>query len=151
MSHPPLACPELIGFEAGQPHLIGSICADCGETYFPATTSCTRCLSDQLEPHALGRRGRLWSWTIQGFLPKAPYDGGETPESFRPYGVGYVEMSCGIKVESRLTIADPAELSIGMTMELILHPYRTSDDGSQLFTFAFRPANAIAGSFQHGQ
>jgi uncharacterized OB-fold protein len=151
MTHPPLACPELIDFDDGQPQLLGSACADCGEVYFPATASCTRCLSHRLKPHPLGRSGTLWSWTIQGFLPKAPYDGGETPETFQPYGVGYVEMSCGIKIESRLTVADPAVLAIGMPLELALVPYRSNADGSSVFTFAFQPAANNQGSFRHEQ
>ena len=140
MPHPPLACPELLRFEGDQPQLLGSECEACGEIYFPAATSCTRCLSSQMKAHDLGRDGTLWSWTIQGFLPKAPYDSSETPENFKPYGVGYVQMASGIKVESRLTVADPAELRIGMPLELTLVPYRATRDGSPIFTFAFCPA-----------
>ena len=111
MSSPVLACPGLLQMEGDRPHLIGSRCADCGEIYFPSAASCTRCRSTQLEPHDLGSSGVLWSWTIQGFLPKPPYNSGETADTFQPYGVGYVEMACGIKVESRLTVADPAALA----------------------------------------
>jgi len=87
----------------------------------------------------LGRSGVLWSWTIQSFLPKPPYDSGETAENFQPYGVGYVQMACGLKVESRLTEADPAALEIGMPMELVLIPYRTGADRAPVHTFAFQP------------
>ena len=82
----------------------------------------------------------LWSWTIQGFLPKAPYDSGETEADFRPYGVGYVEMPAGIKVESRPTVADPAALRTGMRMALTLVLYRVAPDGEPVFTYAFAPA-----------
>ena len=58
----------------------------------------------------LGHSGRLWSWTIQGFEPKPPYDGSSSHAGFEPYGVGYVELEGGLKVESRLTVADPARL-----------------------------------------
>lgn len=142
MPHPVLASPDLIRFEGDTPHLVGSRCDECGEVYFPATDSCTRCTATRMSPHDLGHRGTLWSWTIQGFLPKAPYNSGETPETFRPYGVGYVEMESGIKVESRLTVADEALLQIGMPLELTLIPYRTTGEGdeSEVFTFAFRPS-----------
>lgn len=139
MSHPVLACADLIRFDGDIPHLLGSRCDECGEVYFPATGSCTRCTATRLSPHDLGRHGTLWSWTIQGFLPKAPYNSGETPETFRPYGVGYVELESGIKVESRLTVADEADLQIGMSLELTLLPYRKTADG-EVYTFAFRPA-----------
>ena len=130
MSHPVLASPDLIRFEGDTPHLVGSRCDECGEVYFPATDSCTRCTATRMSAHDLGHRGTLWSWTIQGFLPKAPYNGGETPESFRPYGVGYVELPGEVRVEARLTESDPSELEIGMEMELTLVPDAT---------FAFKP------------
>jgi len=139
MSDPTLICPELIRLDGETPHLAGSRCDECGEVYFPAASSCTRCTATAMSPYDLGHRGILWSWTIQGFLPKAPYDGGETPESFVPYGVGYVEMDCGVKVESRLTVADETQLKIGMPLELTLIPYRSTSEDGEVSTFAFRP------------
>lgn len=150
MSHPVLACPELLRFEDDVPQLLGSECSDCGEAYFPAAAGCTRCLSPHMKARELGRHGTLWSWTIQAFLPKAPYDSGETAETFKPYGVGYVEMDCGIKIESRLTVADPEALRIGMALELTLIPYRMGADGAQTFTFAFQPARPAEQGAEHG-
>lgn len=150
MSDPALACPELFRFDGDVPQLLGSECNDCGETYFPAAASCTRCLSPHMKPRTLGRFGTLWSWTIQAFLPKAPYDSGETAETFKPYGVGYVEMDCGIKIEARLTVADPEALRIGIPLELTLIPYRVSADGAPTFTFAFQPAMPAKQGAKHG-
>ena len=140
MPHPVLASPDLIRFEGDTPHLVGSRCDECGEVYFPATDSCTRCTATRMSPQDLGRRGTLWSWTIQGFQPKAPYNGGEAEHEFRPYGVGYVEMPSGVKVESRLTIADPALLAIGMPLALTLLPYRQVPGEAPVYTYAFAPA-----------
>jgi uncharacterized OB-fold protein len=137
---PLLACDALIGLNNGRPHLLGSQCADCGEVYFPATDNCTRCLCTRMQACDLGRTGVLWSWTVQTFLPKAPYDSGETEATFRPYGVGYVQMACGIKVEARLTEADPDRLAIGMPMRLVLFPYRVDAHGESIHTFAFQSA-----------
>ena len=85
MSQPVLVCPELFRFEGDVPQLLGSECSDCGETYFPAATGCTRCLSPHMKLRELGRRGTLWSWTIQAFLPKSPYDSGETPDTLNTF------------------------------------------------------------------
>lgn len=142
-----LACPTLLrravvvggGQENAGYVLLGSRCKQCGEIYFPARSACTRCCATDSEEIELGNRGHLWSWTIQGFLPKLPYNSGETEQSFKPYGVGYVEMPSGIKIESRLTVADPAQLQIGMPMQLTLDPYRVTADGDRVFTFAFAP------------
>ena len=136
---PELACPHIRLREGARPVLMGSRCADCAEHYFPPCRSCTRCLSLKLEPCDLGDRGLLWSWTIQAFLPKAPYDGGETPETFQPYGVGYVEMPSGIKVEARLTVADATQLHIGMPMVLTVAHYGASEREAAARTFAFEP------------
>lgn len=137
---PELACPDLLDLTGGKPVLLGSRCRACGELYFPASHGCTCCCATDMEPHALGSEGRLWSWTIQGFQPKAPYKGGESEADFRPYGVGYVEMPCGVKVESRLTVADPALLKIGMPMALTLEAYRQVPGEAPVYTFAFAPA-----------
>ena len=56
-----------------------------------------------------------------------------------PFGVGYIDLG-DVKVESRLTTADPAALEHGMAMELTLVPLRTDDDGNPVMTFAFAPA-----------
>jgi hypothetical protein len=47
-----------------------------------------------------------------------------------------------VKVEARLTEADPAKLANGMEMELAIVPFRTDDDGNEVVTFAFRPVTS---------
>jgi uncharacterized OB-fold protein len=136
---PKLACPHLIRFDSGRPSLVGSRCVNCGEVYFPAAAGCTRCLSTDMAPADLGGEGVLWSWTIQDFLPKAPYNSGETEADFKPYGVGYVQMASGVKVESRLSVADPQALEIGMPMRLDLQPYGKTQQGESICTFVFSP------------
>jgi uncharacterized OB-fold protein len=145
-NQPTLASPQLLRVDGERPSLMGSRCRSCGEVYFPACRGCTRCLGTDLESFDIGSEGILWSWTVQGFLPKPPYNSGETEADFKPYGVGYVEMPSGIKIESRLTVADPAQLLIGMPMELALAPYRVTPDGQTVCTFVFGPArSALAG------
>jgi uncharacterized OB-fold protein len=134
-----LACPELLRRTATGWTLLGNRCDSCGEYYFPARAGCARCCGTALTPCDIGDRGILWSWTIQGFLPKSPYNSGESESTFKPFGVGYVQMSSGLKVESRLTVADPERLKIGAVMELVLEPYRTRAEGGDVATFAFRP------------
>ena len=60
-------------------------------------------------------------------------------ETFKPYGVGIVQLGDDVRVEGRLTVADPAELRIGMDLELVIVPFRTDDDGTEVMTYAFRP------------
>ena len=90
---------------------------------------------ERRQERRLGRRGTLWTWTIQCFPPKSPPYAGDA-EEFEPYGVGYVELPGEVRVEARLTEADPARLRIGMPMELVLVP---APGASGALTYAFPP------------
>jgi uncharacterized OB-fold protein len=110
---------------------------------FPTQGSCPRCTGSETETVELSRRGTLWTWTIQGFPPKAPpYIGDDNPKTFKPFGVGYVELPGEVKVEARLTVADPTKLHIGMEMEMVLVPLATDADGNEIMTFAFAPVES---------
>jgi uncharacterized OB-fold protein len=117
------------------PQLIGSKCADCGVMTFPTQADCPRCTGTRMEEALFDRRGTLWTFTTQQFIPKSPpYAVVETEETFVPYGVGYVEFEGQARVEGRLTEGDPAKLRIGMEMETVVVPLT---DG--VVTYAFKP------------
>jgi uncharacterized protein len=124
-----------------EPQLIGSRCGACGIITFPAQDSCPRCASTDMSEQLLARQGRLWAWTTQDFPPPSPPYTGPGGKDFVPFGVGYVELADEVKVETRLTEAEPAALEPGMEMELVLVPFRTDNDGNEVVTFAFRPIN----------
>jgi uncharacterized OB-fold protein len=107
---------------------------------FPVQGGCSRCGGASTETVELGRQGTLWTWTVQSYPPKAPpFAGNADPATFEPYGVGYVELDGKLLVESRLTLADPDRLEIGMSLELVIDPLYTNDHGDQVVTFAFAP------------
>jgi uncharacterized OB-fold protein len=130
----------LYTWPSASPQLIASKCTSCGEVAFPQQASCPSCASASTEEVLLSRRGTLWTWTIQQFPPPPPYIG--DTKDFVPYGVGYVELPEGIRVESRLTTSDPSQLEIGMEMALVIEKFTESDDGKDLMTFAFEPVTA---------
>lgn len=131
--------PDVFTWPADEPRLIGGRCGECSAVTFPRQGSCARCGSVEVEQHLLPRRGTLWTFTTQEFLPKEPYAGGETMETFRPYGVGIVQLGDEVRVEARLTVADPEQLQIGMDLELAIVPFRVEPDGTEVLTFAFAP------------
>lgn len=131
--------PDVFTWPDDEPRLIGGRCAGCGSVTFPQPPSCARCGAVEVERHLLPREGTLWTFTTQGFLPKEPYAGGETVETFQPFGVGIIELGDEVRVESRLTVADPEALDFGMPMELVVVPFRTEDDGTEVVTYAFAP------------
>lgn len=131
---------RILRWPSDEPVLLASRCLDCGDHVFPVQNGCPRCTSDASEVVELGSRGRLWTWTVQGFPPKAPpFLGDASPEGFRPFGVGYVELPGQLKIETRLTVADPAQLQIGMEMELVWDVLGADGEGNEIVTYAFAP------------
>lgn len=132
----------LFSWPSESPQLLGSRCRSCGRTEFPVKTSCPACSSSDVEEQLLPGKGTLWTWTVQRFLPKSPYNSGETMETFKPYGVGYLELPGAVRVEGRLTENDPDKLTIGMEMEVVFDVWNQDADGNDLVSFAFKPVEA---------
>jgi uncharacterized protein len=120
----------LFTWPSDEPRLIGS--RRDGVLSFPARPDEEQVL--------LSRRGTLWGFTTQQFRPPSPpYDGDDTPETFQPYALGYVELPGELLVQARFTESDPERLKIGQEMELRIVPYTTRPDGTAVLTFAFSP------------
>ena len=88
-----------------------------------------------MERIRLSSRGRLYSFTCQRFKPPAPYRGSE---HFQPYGVGMVELPEGLRITSVLDESDPAKLSIGMEMELVITKFFEDEDGREVLAYKFK-------------
>ena len=125
---------NLFTWPSDSPKLIGSKDTETGRYFFPAKNS------NQHEKVELSNKGKLWTWTVQRFLPKTPYIEHVAPEDFKPYAVGYIELPGEIMVESRLVGIDPEELEIGMEMELTIEPFVKNEEGEELLIFAFKPS-----------
>ena len=132
----------LFTWPSAKPALLGSRCKNCGIVAFPVAESCMACSGQDVAIEELPGKGTLWTWTVQQFMPKPPYHSNETAKTFRPNGVGYLELTGGVRVEGRLTENDPEKLSIGMEMEVVFEPYRTEDNGDEVISFFFKPLSA---------
>ncbi len=132
--------PEASTWPATNPQLLGSRCGSCNAVTWPKQGRCPRCSGPDMTDRLLPTRGTLVAWTTQGFVPKLPYAGKETADTFEPFGVGLVQLGDEVRVETRLTTADPAELKVGMELELTFVPLYTDDAGDEVMTVAFRPA-----------
>jgi uncharacterized OB-fold protein len=124
-----------------RPALLGAKCADCGAVTFPSSPGCPRCGEDHMESFELPTRGPLYTWTTQEFLPKEPYIGPETPKTFEPWAVGYVELGGELRVEGRLYQVDLDDLAFGMEFEVVVRPFRITEDGTEVYTFGFAPVS----------
>jgi len=130
----------VLDISGNTPRLKGGRCKSCGNHTFPMLPGCAKCTGAEIEPVLLGTEGTLWGWTVQAFPPKdPPYLGKNDPDTFEPFGVGYVELP-EVIVEARLTEAEPANLEEGMAMTLVTETLFTDADGNDVVTFAFAPA-----------
>jgi uncharacterized OB-fold protein len=131
--------PDISTWPDDNPQLIGSRCGECSATTFPTQRRCPRCSSADMSELLLPRRGTLVAWTTQGFVPKLPYAGSETADTFTPFGVGLVQLEDVVRVEGRLTENDPEKLQFGMEVELAIVPFYVDEEGNEVMTFAFAP------------
>lgn len=136
------ALADVFTWPADEPELIGGQCGDCGAVTFPTQSRCPRCGHPAMSERPLPRRGTLVAWTTQGFPPVVPYAGDATGESFRPFGVGLVQLDDVVRVEAKLTESDPAKLDFGMEVELEIIPFYVDENGDEIMTFAFAPVGA---------
>ena len=104
-----------------------------GTHVFPIPIGPPAALYDTVE---LGPQGTLWSFTVQRFRPKPPYNGRGTDADFLPFAVGYVEFPDALIIEGRIVTDDFAKLEIGRTMFVTTEAYR-DDAGRPVLTYAF--------------
>jgi len=132
----------LFSWPSQAPQLTGGHCSDCAGWHFPVQDNCPHCASLAVRRQPLSRRGTLWTWTIQTFAPPVPPYRGPVKDDFVPFGVGYVELPEGLRVQARLTVNDEAQLRIGMPMELTVEPWYVDAQGRQVLGYAFAPQAA---------
>ncbi|PYE16312.1 putative OB-fold protein [Williamsia limnetica] len=131
--------PDVSTWPAENAQLIGSRCDACGATTWPKQDRCPRCSGPDMSELLLPRRGELIAFTTQGFVPKLPYAGGETAATFETFGMGLIQLGEVVRVEARLTEADPEKLADIKDVELTFIPFYTDADGTEIITWAFAP------------
>lgn len=95
--------------------------------------------ADKFDLVELAPVGTLWSYTVQRFRPKSPFNGDGDEQNFKPYGVGYVELPGQLIVETRILANDFNGLTIGEPMHITTEAYRTDASGEPVLTYAFKP------------
>ena len=97
-------------------------------------------IQDDIEAIELSTTGTLYTFTTQEFPPPLPYKGNRSPEVFKPYVVGFVELAESVLVESLIVGASATDLRIGQPLVSTLTTLETAE-GQSFLTFAFRPAD----------
>jgi uncharacterized protein len=119
--------------------LLGSRRQSTGTVRFPAERPELFDGTDDIVPIELSTQGTLFTYTTQEFAPPLPYKGDRSPQGFKPYVVGYVELPEGVLVESLIVGAEVSDLRIGQSMASTTTTLQTTD-GESFVTFAFTPA-----------
>ncbi|BBZ15566.1 Zn-ribbon domain-containing OB-fold protein [Mycobacterium branderi] len=129
----------LFRIQGGRAVLLGSKRRSSGAVRFPAERPELFDDTDDIIAIELSTQGTLFTFTTQEFAPPLPYKGDRSPERFKPYVVGYVELPEGVLVESLIVGSRPEDLRIGQPMTSTTTTLDTTD-GQSFLTFAFTPA-----------
>lgn len=113
--------------------LLAAHCPDCSRWHFPADPDCPYCSGERCDTRTM--RGTATLWLFTGVRNRPPGYLGEVP-----FGFGVVELTEGFRVITRLTEADPARLRFGMPMRLAIVPLHVDEQGREVVTYAFAPA-----------
>ncbi|MGH8983004.1 MAG: Zn-ribbon domain-containing OB-fold protein [Acidimicrobiia bacterium] len=124
----------------GEAALLGSRGTETGSYFFPKSLAFSRnpaAPAEELEEVQLGRRGRVWSYTTNHYAPPPPY---VAPEPFEPYTIVAAELP-----DEQMVVlgqlaegADPAALSVGAEVELVLGTLY-EDDEHEYVVWKWRP------------
>lgn len=129
--------PEFFLLDAGdgRPALVGTYCRSCARRSFPPSSTCSWCGNEQTDTVHLSRTGTLWGWTAVTAAPPG-YRGPV------PFGFGVVELPAdGIRVVTRVAVADPDQLHHGQPVELVVDVVHTDEEsGARVVSWAFAPA-----------
>lgn len=122
--------------------LLGSRRKSTGAVKFPPERpelyDANPAIQEDIEPIELSTEGMLFTYTTQEFPPPLPYKGKRSPDDFRPYVVGFIELPDGVLVEALIVGASASDLRIGQQMVSTTTPFET-EAGEQLLTYAFTP------------
>ena len=118
------------------PKLLGTVCKDCGEYFFPRRAVCAKCLSENTADAMLGPQGTLYSYTFVHI----PLFGSTNIEHMEGYGVGQIDLPEGPRIQAPLA-GKQAEFRIGQQLVAELDTL-CEDGGRDLVIVRFRPLEA---------
>ena len=115
--------------------LVGTRCSGCGTHYFPKSLSCRNpeCDVKLVSEVLFGRRGRLYSYTVQAYRPPALF----RMEPWEPYVIGLVELPEGLRVMAMLTGCAPDDVRIDLPLELVVEPLYRDESGRDVMTYKY--------------
>ena len=134
------ALPDLFTWAEDGVHLMSARCGSCGTTFFPGYHEQHRpgCSREGVESILLGREGILASYTIQHYMPPAPF---RVDREIVPYVIGLIEFPEGIQVAGILVDCPSEQLKLGMRVETTTFTMYQNEEKQDVVTWAFRPVS----------
>jgi len=126
IQHPPVAASwETRGYWEGadRSELVLQRCRDCHTVQHRPRAICASCLSSEIGHFVASGRGTVYTFTVtnQNQMP-----------GFReacPYVLAYVELEEGPRLMTNIVGCDPADVAIGMAVEVDFAPPATGKSG----------------------
>lgn len=135
LTHPVPAVTEDNAFfwrAAGQGRLVAQRCAACGLLRHPPAVGCPACHCLDHDVVELSGRGQVYSYALLHH-PRSP--------RFRyPVVAVLVDLEEGVRVVSNLVDVDPADIRVGLPVEVAFEP----TDDEELAVPVFRPRTGTA-------
>jgi uncharacterized OB-fold protein len=125
---------------AQPPALLGAKCRDCGTVVFPKMPVCPSCgHNGAMQDIEIGRKGRLYSYTIARFAPKG----------FKaPFFQAFIDLDEGPRIFSLIGGQCPVEhgvLEDGMEMRLVIEPLADTPENKDTLSYKYVPAKGVNG------
>jgi uncharacterized protein len=136
------------GADGEAPALLASRCTTCGTVVFPRVEGFCRnpaCRGREVDEVRLSRTGTVWSCTDARYQPPPPYIPATDP--FEPFAIAAVELAAERLVVLGQVAAGYGvdDLAVGDTVELVVEPMHTDDDGVEHLIWRWRPTAASDG------
>lgn len=115
------------------PYLVANECQECGSLYFDRRSACAKCGTRAFGEKRLANTGTIRTFTIVNrAAPKVP----------TPYVSCVIDLDGGGVVKSNLVEVDPdpAQIELGMPVELTTYVAGSDDEGTEAVAFGYRPA-----------
>ena len=90
----------------------------------------------------MGRRGRLYSYTVQAYRPPALF----RMDDWAPYAIGLIELPEGLRVLGMLTGCELSDIHIDMPLELVIETLYRDENGRAVATYKYSPTTQEVGS-----
>lgn len=112
---------------AADDQLLVRACTACGLVYWYPRSHCPDCFSDAVEWQEATGTGEIYSYSVSEQV-------GGWPDHALPVIIAYVELEEGPRMMTNIVDCDPADVEIGLPVEVVFEPAEDGDIAIPVFT-----------------